>query len=53
MKGYLLLLSLIALSAASNSFLRDLTGEIAVTVNSMKTTGNAKCTDSASTKINK
>lgn len=48
MKGYLLLLSLIALSAASNSFLRDLTGEIAVTVNSMKTTGNAKCTDSAS-----
>ena len=42
MKGYLVLLSVIALSAASNTFLRNMDA-VAVTVNSIKAEGDAKC----------
>ena len=47
MKGYFVLLSIIALSAASNTFLRNMAGEISLTVNSIKTDGDVKCTKTA------
>lgn len=46
MKGYLVLLSIIALSAASNTFLRNMAGEVKLTVNSI-TTDETKCTKTA------
>ena len=47
MKGYFVLLSIIALSAASNTFLRNMAGETSLTVNSIKTDGDVKCTKTA------
>ena len=47
MKGYFVLLSIIALSAASNTFLRNMAGAISLTVNSIKTDGDVKCTKTA------
>lgn len=46
MKGYFVLLSIIALSAASNTFLRNMAA-ISLTVNSIKTDGDVKCTKTA------
>ena len=47
MKGYFVLLSIIALSAASNTFLRNMAGETSLTVNSIKTDGDVTCTKTA------
>ena len=47
MKGYFVLLSIIALSAASNTFLRNMAEAISLTVNSIKTDGDVKCTKTA------
>ena len=47
MKGYFVLLSIIALSAASNTFLRNMAGETSLTVNSIKTDGDVECTKTA------
>ena len=47
MKGYFVLLSIIALSAASKTFLRNMDEAISLTVNSIKTDGDVKCTKTA------
>ena len=47
MKGYFVLLSSIALSAASNTVLRNMAEAISLTVNSIKTDGDVKCTKTA------
>lgn len=49
MKGYLVLLALIALSSASNTFLRNLDEAIKVTVNSIKAEDDAKCAKTVAT----